>query len=260
MVVDWRRAWYNEENDGTGEADCMDAFLMIGQSNMAGRGPIGDVPEIDPTNKLFMLRNGRWQLMGEPVNPDRRIFVTNPNETRSGVSLMPSFAKAYADAIGEPVGMIPCAEGGTCIDEWAEGGVLFDNAVFQTKLAMRSARLKGICWHQGESDSDRIEDVRAYADKFHRFIAALKREIGVSHIPVIIGELSHNYGPGAFPFAPQMNEVLHSIAASSEEYEIVPADGLVIGPDRAHFTSSSYREFGRRYFDAYQRLCARLEK
>lgn len=35
----------------------MKSFLLIGQSNMAGRGDFGEVPEII-NNKCFMLRNG----------------------------------------------------------------------------------------------------------------------------------------------------------------------------------------------------------
>ena len=51
----------------------MKSFLMLGQSNMAGRGNFGEVEEIN--NPLCkMLRNGRWQYMSEPVNPDRGFF------------------------------------------------------------------------------------------------------------------------------------------------------------------------------------------
>ncbi|MBO7376537.1 MAG: hypothetical protein J6V01_05470, partial [Clostridia bacterium] len=50
----------------------VDSFLMIGQSNMAGRGDIGTVePILDPD--LLMLRNCRWQPLSEPVNPDRGV-------------------------------------------------------------------------------------------------------------------------------------------------------------------------------------------
>ena len=42
------------------------SFLLIGQSNMAGRGDIGDVaPIANPS--LRVLRNGRWQRMFVPV-------------------------------------------------------------------------------------------------------------------------------------------------------------------------------------------------
>lgn len=37
----------------------MKSFLLIGQSNMAGRGDFGEVPDIK-NKKCFMLRNGRF--------------------------------------------------------------------------------------------------------------------------------------------------------------------------------------------------------
>lgn len=51
----------------------MKSFLLIGQSNMAGRGEFGEVPEII-NKKCYMLRNGKWVPMREPINPDRSIF------------------------------------------------------------------------------------------------------------------------------------------------------------------------------------------
>ena len=96
----------------------MHSILIIGQSNMAGRGFPGEVAPID-NKDLFVLRNGRWWPMYTPVNPDR---VT------AGVNLVETFARRYADEHGVEVGVIPCADGGTSLDQWAEGGVLFDHA------------------------------------------------------------------------------------------------------------------------------------
>ena len=51
----------------------MKSFLMMGQSNMAGRGDTTAVPPIR-NSKCSMLRNGRWQPMREPINVDRPVF------------------------------------------------------------------------------------------------------------------------------------------------------------------------------------------
>ena len=51
----------------------MKSILMIGQSNMAGRGFINEVPMIC-NERILMLRNAGWQMMAEPINYDR------PNE------------------------------------------------------------------------------------------------------------------------------------------------------------------------------------
>ena len=143
----------------------IDSILMIGQSNMAGRGDFGEVPEIC-NSRCFMLRNGRWQPMSEPINPDRSIFK---GDFRSGISLAASFADEYAKYFGQNVGLIPCADGGTNIDQWQPGSILFDNAVFNVKLAKRTSNLKGIIWHQGESDCHSDESLNDYSEKFIKF-------------------------------------------------------------------------------------------
>ena len=134
--------------DGIVKKEMIRSFLMIGQSNMAGRGNIGEVDPIDNPN-CYMLRMGRWQKMSEPINPDRPIFE---GRFRSGVGLAASFADEFSKCTGLEVGLIPCADGGTSMDQWMPGQVLYDHAVMMTKLAMRSSSFAGILWHQGEAD------------------------------------------------------------------------------------------------------------
>ena len=62
------------------------SFLLIGQSNMAGRGYVTDVPKIE-NDRINVLTNGRFQLAFSPINPDR---------DTSGVNLAESFADAYS--------------------------------------------------------------------------------------------------------------------------------------------------------------------
>lgn len=96
---------------------------MIGQSNMAGRGFINEVPMIC-NERIQMLRNGKWQMMTEPINYDRPI---------SGVSLAGSFAAMWCmENKEEQIGLIPCAEGGSSIDDWLLSGKL--NAAFSVRL------------------------------------------------------------------------------------------------------------------------------
>ena len=104
------------------------SFLMLGQSNMAGRGFINEVPPIY-NERIQMLRNGRWQMMTEPINYDRPV---------SGISLAGSFAEAWCLKNKEDIiGLIPCAEGGSSLDEWAIDKELFRHAVNEAKLSTR---------------------------------------------------------------------------------------------------------------------------
>ena len=232
--------------------DVIHSFLMIGQSNMAGRGEFKDVPVI--RNRLcFMLRMGRWQMMREPVNPDRDIFEIR---CHSGTSLAASFANEYAIDKGEAVGLIPCADGGTAIDEWMPGEVLFDHAVMMTKLAMRSSKLSGIIWHQGESDCKNDELLYSYKDKFITMITEMRKELGAEELPLIIGELSENiseaWNVGDRPA--KMNKIFYEIADEIPYCRVASADGLSLKDDGIHFDAKSAREFGKRYYETYREL------
>lgn len=80
----------------------MKSVLLIGQSNMAGRGFLDEVEPIY-NEKIFMLRNGRWQMVSEPIHFDRSV---------AGVGPAASFAQAWSlENSEEQIGLIPCAEG-----------------------------------------------------------------------------------------------------------------------------------------------------
>ena len=228
------------------------SFLLIGQSNMAGRGDIGDVPPIE-NKQCYMLRMGRWQKMREPINPDRPIFS---GRFRSGVGLGASFADSVANTFGWRVGLIPCADGGTKLSQWAPGELLFDHAVMMTKLACRTSRLSGILWHQGESDCGSDESVAAYKGKFIEMITALRRELGAEDLPLLIGELSEQIGEEwkVEDRPRKMNAVFQEIAATLPHTAVVSAKGLGLKPDNLHFNAVALREFGVRYFEAFSAL------
>ena len=221
------------------------SFLMIGQSNMAGRGSIEDVPRVDNPH-LKMLRNGRWQRMLFPVNPDR-VF--------SGVSLAESFADAYQRDHGVDVGLIPCADGGTQMDQWKAGGLLFDHAVFQTQLALRTSSLAGVLWHQGESDS--LPGLaEAYRDKLEAFYAALTRALHLENVPFIVGGLGDflRESERERTHYQLVNDQLRAFAAAHPMAAFASAEGLEGKPDHLHFTAASQRTLGLRYYAAYRTI------
>lgn len=234
--------------------DGIDAILLIGQSNMCGRGIIGSVPSIDPRDVMFMARCGRWRPMTEPIFVDRPIFVQSETSLRSGISLAASFAESYADTYGRKVGLIPCAFGGTTISEWQPGETLFDYAVMYTKLIMRHSVLRGILWHQGESDAGSPETVACYEEKFFTMLDALKEELALDDsVPFILGEITE-LCPDRWGQAREFNLLQHQIAGKRDFFGIAGAEGLGLGPDGTHFSAQSYREFGRRYFAEFDRV------
>lgn len=223
------------------------SFLLIGQSNMAGRGFLEEARPIN-NDRIYTLRNGRWIKMFRPINPDRAF---------SGVSLAESFAERYVQEYDTDVGLICCADGGTRLDQWAPGSQLFDNAVYQAKLAQRTSTIVGILWHQGESDCTE-ELSRSYRQRFEAMLSALREALDLPDVPVLIGGLGDYLQNSAYDgiriYHPAVNKVLQQIAEEDPKIAFVSAEGLTGNPDDLHFNSASLYEFGLRYFSAYQNL------
>ena len=238
------------------EGICQGAFdiesvLMIGQSNMAGRGELESVKPIR-NPKCFMLRNGRWQPMREPVNPDRPIFE---GLYRSGISPAASFADDYAKYFGTNVGLIPCADGGTSLGEWMPGGLLYDHAVYLTRLAQRTSTLKAILWHQGESDCVSDELVESYPQRFAVMIAQLRKDLQAENLPVIIGELSQDLSEKwCGGRQKRLNQLMHTIPQVVPNCIVASATELPLKPDGLHFNAEACRVLGQRYFKKYLEL------
>lgn len=223
------------------------SFLLIGQSNMAGRGYPQEVEPIDNTD-LLVLRNGRWWPLYVPVNPDR---VT------AGINLAESFAHAYARDHGVRVGLIPCADGGTRLEQWQPGGVLFDHALAMARLADRTSHIVGVLWHQGEGDCtpDRYP---LYADRLERIIRAFRQEPCLAELPFLVGGLGDylaNYkSPNISALYPRVNDALRQVAGKLERMAYVDAAGLGSNPDNLHFSAPALRTFGLRYYERFLTL------
>lgn len=223
----------------------MKSILMIGQSNMAGRGFINEVPMIC-NERILMLRNAGWQMMAEPINYDR------PN---AGIGLAGSFAAMWCmEHEGEQIGLIPCAEGGSSLDDWAVDKNLFKNAVIQAGFAMQDSELIGILWHQGESDSYG-GGYQTYYKKLQVIIESLRKELNAFEVPLIIGGLGDFLGKNGFGLNcteyELVNEQLLRFAREQENSCFVTAEGLIPNPDGIHMDAVSQRRFGVRYYEAF---------
>ncbi len=224
------------------------SILLIGQSNMGGRGNPSDVPLVTD-KRLLVLRNGRWQGIYRPVNPDRPF---------SGVCLAESFGAEYIkDHADVSLGIIPCADGGTTLNQWAEGGVLFDNAVNNARLAQRSSQIVAVLWHQGEGDcpDDRYT---LYEEKFLKIMAAFRKQLGLENVPFLLGGLG-DFLPlrTAEPYYKNysaINKTLQKIADENPMTGFVSAEGLTPNGDNLHFNAKSLLTFGVRYYEAFKQL------
>ena len=221
------------------------SILIIGQSNMAGRGVIEQAPPLKNKSRLFVARNCKWVNLFRPVNPDRSF---------SGVCLAETFADLYAEDHDVSVGIIPCADGGTTLEQWMPNGVLFENAVNCAKLCQRDSTLVAILWHQGESDSTSEQLKQVYAEKLKILFDELRARLG-KDIPIVIGELGEYLKDhGKFPFFEDINKALKSYAENTDNVAFASAKGLKDKGDILHFDTPSLIEFGTRYYNAFKTI------
>ena len=212
---------------------------------MAGRGSLLEVAPIK-NKDIFMFRDFQWVAAKEPLHTDK--------PTLAGVGLGMSFAETLQRIFDCKIGLIPCAFGGTSLSELQKGGRLYSNAVTETIEALKNSRLKGILWHQGESDADCLETVESYKDRFMPFIDSLLNDIGISHVPIILGELGEflvEYGDKC-SYSHMVNEQLKDICSGNKYFASVSAKGLMDNGDFLHFNAKSLREFGIRYANVWE--------
>ena len=224
------------------------SFLLIGQSNMAGRGFLDEAAPLEKEH-IRVLRNGRWQPLYRPVNCDRPF---------SGSSLAESFAQSYARDHQVTVGLIPCADGGTSLNQWREGSLLFDHAVYQARLAQRTSTIAGVLWHQGESDCF-IDLAKTYKDRFSVIMDAFRKELDLYDVPFILGGLGDFLANHTLFLDTEnydyklVNKQLKEIADTTPMVGFVSAEGLTSKEDNLHFNTEALYEFGLRYFDEFEK-------
>ncbi len=219
-------------------------FLLVGQSNMAGRGKVEAEDRVPHPRVWVLNKELAWVPAVDPLHYDR--------PERIGTGLGKTFGVVIADANPEAViGLVPAAFGGSALDEWAPGSPHYVNAVTRAREALKRGQLAGILWHQGESD--RAPDKAAtYADRFGKFIAQLRADLGAPEVPVIVGEIGRfcpNEGP--------VNAALRRLPAVVPRCAFVSSEGLPGRPEEPevlHFESPGFRELGRRYAQAWREM------
>src|SRR6186997_3148776 len=127
-------------------------FIMAGQSNMAGRGIVEPEDTVSDKRILSINKEGQIIIAKEPLH------FYEPE--RTGLDCGLSFAKNLLNEIPDSVSIliIPTAVGGSSISQWLGDSVyrnvkLFSNFLSKLEIAKQNGIIKGILWHQGESDA-----------------------------------------------------------------------------------------------------------
>lgn len=217
-------------------------YILIGQSNMAGRGLITAQFQNEGHPRVFMLtKDKEWVPAKNPLHFDKpKVAGVGP-----GLAFGVSMANANPNV---KIGLIPCAVGGTPIEHWKPGAFdkatqthPYDDALKRIKAAMKSGTVKGVIWHQGEANSAKAK-APLYLAQLDSLIYRIRKEVGNPELPFIVGELGRYRERYSL-----INTQLATLPGRIPFTALATSEGLVHNGDTTHFDGPSAYKLGRRF-------------
>lgn len=208
----------------------MDLWILAGQSNMQGRGLIGDPrfrpqpddavwsfsmaqewePAVEPLHRLWESVTPAHGLLMRPGLPeadrgmtDEQLATRLREQPIHGPELGVPFGRAVAAATGAAVGLIPTAHGGTSLSQWAPtddetGASLYSSMIVRTRRAVATSggTLRGVLWYQGESDTMPAA-AAVYETALRAWVDAVRADLSQPDLPVHVVQLGRLILPPA---------------------------------------------------------------
>lgn len=233
--------------------DEYDVFLLIGQSNMAGRGTMLPEDLTGPIEGVYLLdTEGKVVPATNPLNQYSTIRKDiKHQQINPGVG----FSKKVHAATGRKILLVVNARGGSNINEWVKGKVssdvglaFYDEAVRRTKQATAHGTLRGILWHQGESNSS---NPTGYMDKLKTLVSGLRSELNAPTVPFIAGEIAPWHSN-----RDKFNPIIRTIATEIPNSDWVSSEGCDMLKDASdpHFGRNGQLLLGERYAEKILRM------
>lgn len=218
-------------------------YILAGQSNMAGRGFV-EAKDTIPYEKLLSInKKGELILAKEPLH-----FY---EPTLTGLDCGVSFGQAMLEENdSDIILLLPTAVGGSAIQQWIDNSEyrdvsLLSNFKEKVSLGKKYGTIKGILWHQGESDSSDEENIKAYPKQLSLLFKEFRSIVGNDELPIILGELgSYSKNNTAWQ---QINDAIRKRAIQDPNASYITTQDLRHKGDSVHFDSNGQREMGKRY-------------
>lgn len=225
-------------------------FIMAGQSNMAGRGIVEPQDTVADKRILSVNKDGQIIIAKEPLH------FYEPE--RTGLDCGLSFAKTLITKIPDSVSVliIPTAIGGSSIRQWLGDSVfrnvkLFSNFAEKVSIAKQNGVIKGILWHQGESDANEM-NIPLHKQRLHLLFSKFRIVTGNNELPILLGELgSFSGNRDNFNL---INKSFHEYSLEDKNSAVIPTGDLKDKGDQLHFNSEGQRIMGKRFAEAYLKM------
>ena len=191
-----------------------DLWVLAGQSNMEGVGNLENTPLPSALVNSFDMTDA-WVAAEDPLHrladtKDSFHWRRNPDKTKplSGIELQKwiagrkkgagvglPFALEMVRRTGVPIGLVPCAHGGTSMDQWSpslkdQGGASLYGGMIRRINAV-GGKVTGVIWYQGESDASPAA-APLFEQKFIDLIKAIRADTGLSVLPFLYVQIGRH--------------------------------------------------------------------
>ncbi len=225
-------------------------FIMAGQSNMAGRGIVQPDDTLSQSNIITINKKNEWIYAKEPLH------FYQPELT--GLDCGISFAKYLAENISNDItiAILPTAVGGSSINYWLNDSVfngvkLQSNLVEKIHIANQNGVLKGIIWHQGESDATK-SNIPFYENNLKELFGIIRNKTGNQNLPIFVGELgTYSVNKETKKNWSIINGIIHKVADQDPNTYVIQTCDLTPNNDNIHFDAVSQRKLGQRYAETF---------
>jgi hypothetical protein len=220
----------------------MQVFVLVGQSNMAGRGqPLSLAAPTDP--RLLIWRTSAWQLAADP-----RQLSTNRKGLQPGIGPGMIFGLQLVKwQPGVYVGLIMCANGGSSIRQWMPDRPLYAQCLEQIRAT--GIRIAGVLFLQGESEARTPDQAKTWLLNFAHVLAAFRHD--THDAPFVLGQIG--------TLSPQFQgqrTVRNAQAQAARLYHLLfvkTSDLPIDATTGVHFTVPAYRVIGDRFATTWWR-------
>ncbi len=259
--------------------DNADIWVLAGQSQMAGAGRIPDTTS-NP-NIMMLNMDDKWMIAKNPLH---RIFeATAPAYENGFCDLLPDslknseqahtqfkllaqiskqnpvggvgpglyFAKHIFENTGRSIGLIPCALGGSRMDQWypelkSEGGNSLYGAMINRIHSVGKEKIKGFIWSQGESEAMKLKTDEYEADLL-RLIEAVREEVDNPELPVILVQIGRfiKYDEKQDRTWEEIREIQRRVAHNTKNVYMITGIDLPLD-DCAHISTDGQKRLGKR--------------
>ena len=240
-------------------------YIAYGQSNMEGNATNFTDKDKKEHPRVKMFATTSCPRLNRPTVGEMYPAVPPMFKCDQGLSPADWFGRNMADSLPNvTIGIIPVAQGGTSIRlfdpddyknyinsaaDWLKNGVkaygndgnAMGRIIEVAKKAQEKGVIKGIIFHQGETDAGDGQ----WPSKVKKVYDNIIKDLGLENdIPFLAGEvLRSGVSKGA-------NNNIAKLPQQSKNFYVVSSEGFnqALGDGQnVHFTSQEYRDFGKRY-------------